>query len=193
MYYKSHTHVTHKWQSRCMVPDISSTTNKSFCHFGLFFALLPRKQSRKSKFWKNEKSSCRYYHLDKCTVIDNHMIYGFCDFNCNRQIFFVIFSHFLAFYAPNRPENENIKKLKKAPGDIIILHKCTKNHDHRLYCSWDMVCAGCNCYFSFLEISSYYTSVPKMMIIGYTVSEIWHRADVIVIFHFGLYFALFPP
>ena len=26
------------------------------------------------------------------------------------------------------------KKRKKAPGDIIILHKFTKNHDHMLYC-----------------------------------------------------------
>ena len=24
---------------------------------------------------------------------------------------------------------------KKKPGDIMILHKCTKNHDHMLYCS----------------------------------------------------------
>ena len=31
-----------------------------------------------------------------------------------------------------------LKKMKKAPGDIIILHKCTKNHDLMLYCSWDM-------------------------------------------------------
>ena len=29
--------------------------------------------------------------------------------------------------------------MKKIPGDIIILHKCTKNYDHMLYCSWDMV------------------------------------------------------
>ena len=28
---------------------------------------------------------------------------------------------------------------KKAPRDII-LHKCTKNYDHMMYCSWDMVC-----------------------------------------------------
>ena len=28
------------------------------------------------------------------------------------------------------------------------------------------------------------------MIIGYTVPEIWHVIDVIVIFHFGLLFAL---
>ena len=31
------------------------------------------------------------------------------------------------------------------------------------------------------------------MIIGYTVPEIWHVTDVIVIFHFGLYFSLLPP
>ena len=30
------------------------------------------------------------------------------------------------------------KKMKKRPRDTIILHKCTKNCDHRLYCSWDM-------------------------------------------------------
>ena len=43
------------------------------------------------------------------------------------------------------------KKWKKMPGDII-LHKCTKNHDHMLYFSWDMVCDRWNCYFSFWAI-----------------------------------------
>ena len=81
------------------------------------------------------------------------------------------------------------KNWKKTTGDIIILHKCNKNPDHMLYCSWDMVCNRCNCYFSFwaifcpftslivikikilqkrkkiLEISSSYTSAPKIMII----------------------------
>ena len=85
-----------------------------------------------------------------------------------------------------------------------------------LYCSGDMVHDRCNSYFSFwaifcpftpltawkmkiskkwkkhLEISSFYTSVPKIMIICYTVPEIWHMTDVIVIFHFGLFFALLP-
>ena len=31
------------------------------------------------------------------------------------------------------------------------------------------------------------------MIIGFTVPEIWHVMDVIVIFHFELFFALLPP
>ena len=44
-----------------------------------------------------------------------------------------------------------------------------------------------------LEISSFYLSVPKIMIKCYTVPETWHIMDVIVIFHFGLFFALLPP
>ena len=43
-----------------------------------------------------------------------------------------------------------------------------------------------------IEISSFYTSVPKTMIICYTVPEIWRVADVIAIFDFGLFFALLP-
>ena len=36
-------------------------------------------------------------------------------------------------------------------------------------------------------------TVPKIMIIYFIVPEIWHVTDVIVIFHFGLIFALLPP
>ena len=107
------------------------------------------------------------------------------------------------------------KNEKKNPGDVI-LHKCTKTHDHMFYCSWDMVCDRCSCFFfhfgwyfsllppnspqnenfkkmkKILEIS-FYTSVPKIMIICYTVPEIWHVTHVIFIFHSGLFFTLFTP
>ena len=43
-----------------------------------------------------------------------------------------------------------------------------------------------------LEIPSFYTIVPKVMIRGYIVPEIWCMTDVIVVFHFGLFFALLP-
>ena len=85
-----------------------------------------------------------------------------------------------------------------------------------------MVHDGYNCYFSFwaifallppkcpknenfkkikkgLERSSFYTSALKIMIIWYSVPEIWYVTDVIM-FHFGLFFcpfwaifALSPP
>ena len=43
-----------------------------------------------------------------------------------------------------------------------------------------------------LEKTSFYTSVPKIIIICYTVPEIWCVRGVIVIFHFGLFFAFLP-
>ena len=108
--------------------------------------------------------------------------------------------HFLPFYSPNSPKNQNFEKMKKTPGDIIILHKCTKNHDHMLYCSLDMAHNQCN-YFSFwaifcpftpltawkikilkkwkkrLEISSFYISVPKIMTRWCTDPEICCATD----------------
>ena len=127
--------------------------------------------------------------------------------------FFVILDHFLPFQPPNNPKNQNFSKTETMSRDIIILHKCTKNDDHMLYCSWDMAHNGCNCHFSFwdtfctftsltaqksklkkrwkkrMEISSFYNSVPKIIVIYYTVPEIWHIMDV-NIFHFGPFFVL---
>ena len=128
------------------------------------------------------------------------------------------FGLFLPFYPLTAPKIKNFKKMRKRPGDLIILHKCTKNYDYRVYCSWDNAHDRCNCYFLFwaiflpfypsnltqkwkfqknenkyLEISSIYKNVPKIMIMCYTVPEIWHMTNVIVIFHFGLFFTLLPP
>ena len=65
--------------------------------------------------------------------------------------FFLILDHFLPLY-PLTTQNQNFEKWKKTPGDIIILPKCTKYHDHVLYCSWDMARDACNFYFSFWAI-----------------------------------------
>ena len=69
-------------------------------------------------------------------------------YEVQHRIFFIILGHIFALLPPNSPKNENIKKkMKNMTGDIIILHKCTKNHHHMLYCSWNMAHDGCNCYF----------------------------------------------
>ena len=125
--------------------------------------------------------------------------------------------YFLPFYPPNSPKNQNFEKMKKTPGDIIILHTCTINYDQMLYSSWDMVHDRCNCYFSFwvifcpftpltaqkmkvlkkwkkhLEISSFYICVPKIMTRWCMVPEMRCVTDVIVISHFGLFFCPFTP
>ena len=111
---------------------------------------------------------------------------------------------------------QRIKILKKWNNleDIIILNKCTINDNHIMYSSWDMKCDRILCHFDpfllfystnnpkkqnlkkmkrHLEISPFYTSVPKIMIICYNVPEIWHLRNVITIFHFGPFFALLHP
>ena len=51
---------------------------------------------------------------------------------------FFILGDFLPFYLASSPKSENFKTMKKTPRDVIILHKCTKNHDHMPICSWDI-------------------------------------------------------
>ena len=64
--------------------------------------------------------------------------------------YFCHLGSFFVLLPPYQPDKwKYIKKKEKMHWDIIVLHKCTKNHDHRLPCSWDMACDGCNCYFSF--------------------------------------------
>ena len=113
-------------------------------------------------------------------------------------------------------ETQEIKilKWKKRPGDIIPM--CTTNENHMMYGSWDMESTTQN-FFSFwtifcpftpltpqkikilkkwkkrLKISSFYSCVPKIIIICVTVREIWRVTNVIFIFHFGLFFAFLVP
>ena len=107
----------------------------------------------------------------------------FLRYEARQTEFFVILGHFLPLYPTNNPKNQNFEKLKKAPEDIIILHKCIKNHDHMLYWSWDMVRDGCNCYFSFWAIFCYFTTLTGRKI------NIWKKKEKtpedIIILHMG--------
>ena len=59
------------------VPEIWSETDRIFCPFGHFFALLPLQQPKTSKFWKSEKSFWRCYNfIHKITIIRS--AYDFC-------------------------------------------------------------------------------------------------------------------
>ena len=44
-----------------------------------------------------------------------------------------------------------------------------------------------------LEMSSFYTNVPKIMIICYNGPETWRLANANFIFHLGPFCVLFPP
>ena len=63
-----------------MVPEIWSTTEKIFCHFGLFFALLPPppppNNLQNQNFEKMKKTPGYVIILHMCTINENYMMYG---------------------------------------------------------------------------------------------------------------------
>ena len=72
-------------------------------------------------------------------------------------------SYFLHFYPPNNPKNQNFDKMKKIPGDIIILNTCTINDNHMRYGSLDIKRSGQN-FLSFWTIFSPFTSLTTQNI-----------------------------
>ena len=134
---------------------------------------------------------------------------------CN--CYFLFWAIFCTFTPLKAQKIKIFEKMKKMPGNIIILQMCTKHYDQIMYISWYMACDRRNCYyFSFgaifcpftpltaqkvkilkkwrksPEISSFYIHVPKIMIRWCTVPEIWCVTDVII-FHFEPFFALLLP
>ena len=61
--------------------------------------------------------------------------------------YFVILGHFLPFNPLATLKIKIMKKWKKTPGDIIILHMCTINENHMMYGSWEMKCNRIFCRF----------------------------------------------
>ena len=99
---------------------------------------------------------------------------------CNYFAFWAIFCPF----TPLTARKINIlKKWRKAPGDIIVLHKCTKNYDQMMYSSWDMVHDDdgdwCNCYFSFWAIFCPFTPLTTQKI---KVLKKWKKNPIILSF-----------
>ena len=68
-----------------------------------------------------------------CTLKDKHMMYGSWDMECNGHNFLSIWAIFCPFASPptNIPKNQHFDKMKKMPGDIIILpvYHIWQSHD----------------------------------------------------------------
>ena len=121
----------------CMVPNIWSTTD-NFLSFWTDFCPLTHLWTQKIKFSKKWKKHLKIlsFYKHKWQSYD----VWFLRYGVQQTEFFVILDHFLHFYPPNNPKNKNFEKMKKPPGDIIILHMCTINDNHMTYGSWDIKC-----------------------------------------------------
>ena len=113
-------------------------------HFGPFFAFLQPLTALKNHNLKKMKKTKRMPRdiiiLPKCTKNHDHILYCFWDMASDRcNCYFLFWATFCPFTPPNSPKNQNFTKMKNTPGDIIILHMCTKNYDQMMYGPWDMV------------------------------------------------------
>ena len=160
----------------------------SFCTIFSPFTPLATQKIETLKNWKKDLEISSFYicapqmTITWCMV---HQIWSTID---------RILDNFLP-YPTNNPEIEILKKRKKKKKKTWRYHhftlRCTKSHNPMLYCSWDMTCDICNyflfwaifCFFTTLtvqkvqilkkwkqclEISSFYTSEPKILITCYT-------------------------
>ena len=104
---------------------------------------------------KIKKTLGDFIILNMCTKNFDDMIYSSYISMLRYSVWQTEIGNYGPFFAVLPPKTRKIsilKKWKKSPKDIILLHKCTKNHDHMLYCSWDISGDGCKCYFSFWAI-----------------------------------------
>ena len=65
-------------------------------------------------------------------INQDHIMCGSLNIKYKGQSF-MSFCHFLSFYPHNNPENQTFEKMKKGPGDIIILHVSTINKNNTMY------------------------------------------------------------
>ena len=69
------------------------------------------------------------------------MLYCSLDMAHNRfNCYFSFWAIFYSFTSLTAQKIQNLEKVKKTPADIIILHMCTKNHNHMMYSSLDKEC-----------------------------------------------------
>ena len=97
-------------------------------YFGLFFLpFYPNNSPKNENFKKMEKILAIpsfYKSVPKIRMI----CFTGPEIWHMKNIIIFHFGLFLHFYPHNRTKNETLKK-QKTPGDIIILHNCTKNYD----------------------------------------------------------------
>ena len=105
-----------------------------FCHPGPSFCPFPSLTAWKIQISKKKKKKKSLEISPFYTSVPKFMIIGYTVPEILHVTDNFHFGLYFSLLASNSPKNEKFKIIKKTPGDIIILHRCTKNHDHMLYC-----------------------------------------------------------
>ena len=191
--------------------DIEHDRKKKFFFWSHFLPFYPTNNSKNPNFEKMIKKPEITIILHLCTTKDNCMMCGSWNIGHDSD-----FGLFFALLPPQQLQKSKFWKNEKTPRDIIISNRCAIYENHIMFSPWDMEHDRQNIWSLWtifcpltslttwkikilnkrkkpLEIS-FYTSVAKIVIIWYTVPEIWHVKDV-VCFSFWAIFCSFtsPP
>ena len=98
--------------------------------FFVILALLPQYWTWKFKFQNIVKNTRKYYPFTHVYHKSRSYDVWFLRYKVQRIEFFVIF---VPFDPPNKPKKQNFEKIKKWPGDIIILHLSTRHDNHDVW------------------------------------------------------------
>ena len=98
----------------CIVPEIWSTTDRIFCHFRLFFALLPTNNPENQNFEKMKKNTWRHYHFTH--VYHKLKLYDvwFLRYGVQQTEFFSFWTIFCPFSPLTTQKIKILKKWKKS-------------------------------------------------------------------------------
>ena len=111
-------HGYHKWRSYDIwFLKYKAQQTEIFNILGHFLPFQPLDKKENQNF-NTEKNTWRYYHFAPEMAIIWCMV---PEIWSTTDMIFVILDHFLPFYPPMDPENQNFEKMKKTPEDIIIL------------------------------------------------------------------------
>ena len=98
----------------CKIPEICSTTDRIFCHFGPFFALLAPLATQKKKIGKMKKTHRNnIIILHMCTIHYDHMMYGSWNMEHNRQNILLFWAFFCPLISLTTKKIKILKKWKK--------------------------------------------------------------------------------
>ena len=118
-----------------VVPQIQC--GQAFSQIRPFLPFYPIFGPKYQNFQKMKTMAGDIITVHKCTKNYNHSTCSSSD-TVGTSIFLIL-GYFLPFYPIFGPKNQNFIKMKEVSGDIIILHKCTKNHNHSVCSSSDTV------------------------------------------------------
>ena len=198
------TNADHKWWSYDVwFLRYQARQTEFFVISDYFLPFYPINNPENQNFEKMKKTPGGIIILNMSTINENHIMYDSWDMEHDRQNFFAFWTIFCPFTPPSSPPSP-LTTQKPRESKFWKNEKNTWRYHHftQVYHKWQSY----DIWFLRYEVhqpeffchlgSSWLDSdriLARLMIIGYTVPEIWHVTDVIVIFHSGLHFSLLPP